>query len=1054
MYLSNYTMFVFFCLAVFFYRCDNHEYSLEGNRLPEIIDFNYHVKPILSDRCFSCHGPDKNTMKADLRLDTEDGLLKKVLKSGGHAFAPGSVAKSHAFSRMLSKDPELKMPPPESKLSALSPYEIAIIAKWIEQGAEYKPHWSFIPVEKPEIPVVKNLQWIKNQIDHFVLNKLEREGISPGKEAEKEILLRRVTLDFTGLPPSMEEIDAFLKDEDEGAWERVVDRLLASPRYGERMALDWLDIARYADSHGYSQDGLRIMWPWRDWVIKAYNENMPYDQFITWQLAGDKLPDATDEQRLATAFLRNQRLNSEGGIIQDEYLVEYAADRTETFGTAFLGMTMQCARCHEHKNDPITQEEYYRLFSFFNHVNETGLVQKDGNSGPQILLASKKTEKKISGLEKEIEKLEGKIDSLFQESTFTEALETSFHLKKGLIVDLNFDATDGNRYRNDAVKGEYINFYNDLIPEEGKYKNGLKFTGYDVLYIDKEKFRFDGTESFSFSFWLKSHHEDDYMPVIFNLGGKNESYPGFEISIIKGYPTIQLVHTLPANLISVRAPKEIERDTWQHFTFTYDGSGHASHISIYVNGLQVKPVIVFDQLKGSTLSRGGRGLSVGGRQDYQTSARGYGILDDLKIYNRKLSRIESRMIYDNTLVADKPIGKDEIQEYHVLRGSAYQKINDKLTLLRKEKNNILDTLTGVMVMEDMPTPRETFILVRGAYDAPDKPVTPGTPAAILSFDETFPKSRKGLASWLVDRRNPLTARVAVNRMWQHFFGNGIVKTAEDFGSQGALPTHPALLDWLAADFMESGWDVKRMMKKIAMSATYRQSSGATPQQLSEDPENSLLGRGPRHRLQAEIIRDCALSASGLLVGKIGGKSVKPYQPKGLWSEKNQFSEKLTFYVQDEGEDLYRRSLYTFWRRTSPPPSMSVFDAPTRDNCTVRRQETNTPMQALVMLNDPQFVEASRKLAERVMLLGKEKEKQITLAYRLLTSITPEAETIRLLIDLQKEQLEYFQKNTELAREFLTVGNSITDSSLDKAELASMSIVCSAILSFDETIMKR
>lgn len=737
--------------------------------VPDIVDFNFHVKPILSDRCFKCHGPDEKTMEGGLRLNTQESAFAALGEAKDHyAIVPGDVESSTLIHRIYSEDPNEIMPPQESNLQLLE-HEKAILKKWIEQGAEWKQHWSFIPPRKPELPKVEKEAWANNEIDYFILNRLEQEGLTPSEEAEKELLLRRLSFDLTGLPPTLEELDAFLDDDSPDAYEKQVDRLLQTEAYAEHMAAQWLDIARYADTHGYQDDLERVMWPWRDWVIHAFQKNLPYDEFVTWQLAGDLLPDPTLEQIIATAFNRNHKITQEGGVIPEEYRVEYVADRAQTFSTAFLGLTMECARCHDHKYDPLSQKNYFELFSFFNNVPENGLIQSYG-----------------------------------------------------------------------------------AIPE---------------------------------------------------------------------------------------------------------------------------PYITLNQ-----------------------------------------SDIDNIVTFVNNV--------DTLEEIPLL------------------------------VMEEMEEPRQAYILNRGLYDQPTDSVFPNTPEAVGAFSEDFDKNRLGLAQWLLAEDNALFARVAVNRFWQQLFGKGIVSTSEDFGNQGALPTHPELLDWLAIQFREKDWDVKAMLKYIVLSSTYRQTAKVSPELLKRDPENNLLARSPRLRLSAEMIRDHVLKASGLLVKTIGGPSVKPYQPPGLWAEKTGGGGGSTAqYVPGTGEDLYRRSVYTFWKRTVPPPSMMTFDAASRDFCTVRRQSTSTPLQALILMNDPQIIEASRVMAYRAIEAGDGLEDAINEMFRRTTSRRPSEEEVRLLADYYQEELNRFEQNETAATEFLSIGAYEQDSLLPPAEMAAYAMVANAILNLDESINK-
>ncbi|WP_233164111.1 PSD1 and planctomycete cytochrome C domain-containing protein [Snuella sedimenti] len=728
-----------------------------GMKLPDTVDFIFHVKPILSDRCYLCHGPDEGTREAGLRFDTKEGAFAAI---GEHldkyAIVPGDAASSRLVFKINSTDPEQIMPPPDSNLT-LSEYEKQILTKWIEQGAVWKDHWSFVPPKKKEVPSISNPEWASNEIDYFIAKRLEQEGLAPSEKATKEKLIRKVYFDLTGLPPSIEEIDTFINDKDANAYEKVVDHLLASPAYGEHMASGWLDLSRYADTHGYQDDLERVMWPWRDWVISAINRNMPYNQFVKWQLAGDLLPDATLEQIVATGFNRNHKITQEGGVIDEEYRVEYVKDRANTTAKALMGLTMECAQCHDHKYDPISQKEYYGFYGFFNKVNEKGRID-----------------------------------------------------------------------------------YNE-IPE----------------------------------------------------------------------PNVKIT------------PKE------------------------------VKETLSFINLP------------------------------------------------------------DSIKEVRL------------------------------MVMKDDAPDRKTHILKRGQYDAPSEEVSLSTPEVVFVYSDSLPKNRLGLADWFFSEGNTLTSRVAVNRMWQHIFGVGIVSTSDDFGNQGALPSHPDLLDWLAVTFREDGWDVKKMYKRMVMSSTYQQTSKVTPQLLEADPDNVLLARSSRSKLTAEMIRDNALAVSGLLVNKIGGPSVKPYQPPGLWAETTS-GQGLTKYIPDTGENLYRRSLYTFWKRTVPPPSMMTFDAPTRDFCEVKRQKTSTPLQALVMLNDPQLIEAAEHLAMNTLENeATTDEERVKTIFRKITSRFPEENEIDELV----QYLEYVKDSYD------TTNSDVTKAEGPSKDVYAYTVLTSMIFNLDEAIIK-
>ena len=737
--------------------------------VPETIDFNFHVKPILSDKCFQCHGPDVNTRKAGLAFHDEKLAFAAIGKNKDYyAIVKGDIEKSKVIDVIFAENIEERMPPQASNL-VLSKYEKNILKKWIEQGAEWKQHWALISPIKSEVPEIAENNWGKNEIDHFVLEKLKEQNLEPSASASKEKILRRLSFDLAGLPPSIEQLDQFLADESSNAIETVIDQLLSGKSYAERMAINWMDVARYADTHGYQNDYERHMWPWRNWVIYAFDKNMPYDQFVKWQLAGDLLPNATKEQILATGFNRNHKITAEGGVIPEEYRTEYVADRSETFSTAFLGLTMQCARCHDHKYDPLSQKDYFSLFSFFNNIPEEGLASK--------------------------------LDS-------------------------------SSRY----------------------------------------------------------------------------------------------------------APKPSMKLTQE----------------------EIKSIAGF-------------------------------------IYNDTVPEIE------------------------------------------------------VMVMAET-APRQSYILNRGQYNQPTEKVESAAPNSILPF-KGFQKNRMGLADWLFDERNPLTARVAVNRLWQQLFGNGLVSSSFDFGNQGALPTHPELLDYLAVKYIELGWDTKAMLKYMAMSATYQQSTKVSEKQLVLDPENQWLARASRIRLKGELIRDQALSISQLLNDAIGGPSVKPYQPEGLWAETSSGGGSLAKYVQGTGVQLYRKSLYTFWKRTLPPPSMMTFDATTRDLCTVKRQKTNTPLQALVLLNDPQIVEAGRSMAYQAMNQFVKKRERITYLFRLATSRLPNEEELKVLSDYFESERKRFESTPEAVKEYLVIGEYRALEEVNQIDLAAYAMVANTILNLDEAITR-
>ena len=931
--------------------------------VPDQVDFNYHVKPILSDKCFVCHGPDLAKQKADLRLDTKEGALNTILESGGHPIVPGDLDNSEVYSRITQKDPENIMPPPDSNLK-LSEYEIKVLTKWISQGAEYKPHWAFTTLIEEPIPEINEKDWPVNPIDNFISKKLDFIGLNHAEEAKKEELIRRVTFDITGISPSTQEIDEFIADDSQNAYEKVVDRLLASPHYGERMTSEWLDVARYADSHGYQDDRPRTMWPWRDWVTKAYNDNLPYDEFVTWQLAGDLLPNPTFDQKLASGFNRNHAITQEGGVIQEEYLTEYAADRVQTFGTAFVGLTLQCARCHDHKYDPLSQKEFYQIYAFFNNVKEKGQISYfDLAPMPSIKYENIELENEVEEIKKMLTNLEIEKDNYKANINETE-LKTWFsnvnweQLKyEGLETYYKMDFQEAGALRNEVTKefSGILNFKLDNtipIPDivEGKFDKAIKFDSTNTLSIG-DVGDFEHYNEFSLGGWINpSRNHKNKAGLISRRNGEQKRggygiYLGSDNSLI-----MELINSSDTR-IEVKTKSKIVVDKWTHVLATYDGSGKASGVRLYVDGALQKVQIEKDSLAGMSILVGNQ-ITIG---NWMTRAvdRGdftgfSGAMDEVSIYKKKLSSLEVQYLFGK---------KPEYNQEQVY--NAY--INREDQKLSQLKNKLADVrskdtvIPHVMIMEELDSIKPAFILARGVYSAQGEKVERGTPKVILDYSDELPKNRLGLAMWLFDKKNPLTSRVIVNRFWQTFFGKGLVKTPEDFGNQGAIPSHPNLLNWLSLDFMNNGWNMKRLVKTMVMSSTYRQSSKVNSKNYKQDSENVYISRGPYKKLTAEMMRDQALASSGLLNKKIGGKWVKPYQPDGIWNElANQIGENK--YRAGKGEDLYRRSLYTYWKRTIPVPSMITFDAAERSMCTVKRQATSTPLQSLVLLNDPQYIE--------------------------------------------------------------------------------------------------
>ncbi len=921
---------------------------------PRKVDFVREVRPLLSDRCFACHGPDEQNRRANLRLDDASSIV---------------AYKDKILKRITHEKKGLRMPPPGS--IELTAPQIETLRAWIAQGAEYRSHWAYTPPVRPSLPAVKDTAWTRNEIDRFVLARLEREGLTPSPRASKAQLLRRVTFDLTGLPPTVAELEAFLADSSPRAYEKVVDRLLASPHYGERMAMPWLDLARYADTHGFHIDSKRDMWAWRDWVINAFSRNLPFDQFTIWQLAGDLLPNPTREQLIATGFNRNHMINYEGGAIPEEYQTEYVIDRVETTSTVFMGMTMGCARCHDHKYDPIRQKEFYRFFAFFNTVNEKGLDGQLGNARPELPLPSDEQLSKQQRVEARIADLESWLDSV----------DTA-----------------------DLLAGWALGAKIPAAPES----SGTGAAASVRLKVSSRLESLPAVVSLTpWTLWL-----DGGQPVGRNRRGS---------------------HIYLARDGKVQRSREwLITGDWMHLV-----------------------------VNGGDLLVNGRGIELEPSSEAVPAVNSRGTRDGLRLFSRPLNEAEIRALGVEQPVRDilaverskQSAEQKQILLSYFLENAAPANLRDgwqELKALYRERDDLRWEIPTTMVMSEMAVPRSTKVLARGDYRNGTEEVTPGVPSFLPPLPPGEKASRLTLARWLVSKDHPLTARVAVNRFWQMYFGTGLVKTVEDFGSQGELPSHPELLDWLATEFMASGWDVKAMQRRIVLSATYQQSSRVTPSLIEKDPENRLLARGPRFRLPAEVVRDNALAVSGLLNPQIGGPSVAPYQPAGLWDDiayGDVFSAQI--YEQGRGADLYRRSMYTFWKRTSPPPSLSTFDAPDREKCTARRAVTNTPLQALVLLNDPTYVEAARVLAARALA----SPRPLEYLFATVLSRRPSAREMAVLKAQAEQQLGIFRNNADQVAKLLSVGEAPSPARIDAPRLAAWTTVASVVLNLDETITK-
>jgi hypothetical protein len=1034
--------------------------KLFGAEASEKTDFNFQVRPILADRCFKCHGPDEKARKAKLRLDLpESAYAIRDPQTGKRAIVPRHPEQSELAKRITTSDDDDRMPPVASNLT-LTGEEKELLQRWIEQGAEYKPHWAFIPVRKPAVPAPKEQARARNPIDAFVLNRLAREGLGLSAEASRETLIRRLSFDLRGLPPSVQEIDDFLADSSQNAYERLVDKFLAAPAYGEHLANDWLDLARFADTYGYQNDVERDMSPWRDWVIHAFNDNLPYDQFITWQLAGDLLPSPSRDQVLATAFNRLHRQTNEGGSVEEEFRIEYVSDRVATAGTAFLGLTLGCARCHDHKYDPVTQKDFYRMSAFFDNIDESGLYSHftRATPSPSLLLYATGEEAKHKALLAKIHTKETELDQLanLAEPGFNSWLTSADHTIPAPkpVAAFSFEVIT-NDSTPDNISTNAATLVDGPELEEGKSGKAIKFSG-DNSVVCKGAGAFHRTSPFSFSLWLKPTEKQE-RAVIFHRSRSwtDSGSRGYELLLEDGIPTFSLIHFWPGNALKVGAKKSLPFGEWSHLVITYDGSSRVDGLRLWLGGEPVPLETVRDNLYKDIVHRAEWGdaevgevqLTLAGR--FRDSGFKNGLIDEFEVFDRCLTPGEVKLLSGQSAFRSDPATL--LAYYRQNVDARYRAAWEELQALRDEENRLIDEVREISVMTELRERRPTYLLKRGAYDSHGDPVEPGTPEKIFAFSPDLPRNRLGLAKWMIDRQNPLTARVAVNRAWRLHFGRGLVLTEEDFGTQGKLPTHPELLDWLAASFMEERWDLKKLHKLIVMSATYRQSSECSLELLAKDPDNQLLARGSKHRLRAEEIRDNALAVSGLLSSRIGGSSVRPYQPEGLWEQSGTGSH----YVQDKGEGLYRRSLYTFWKRIVPPPSMFIFDAPTREVCTARREITTTPLQALVLLDDPQFIEAARVLAEQlVRQYGQDLSACITGGFRLTTGRLPQPSEQAILRRLYEEQLKHFESEPSAAEQYLKIGEHISDSTLPPQQLAATAVLASALMNLDEFVTER
>jgi len=980
----------------------------------EEVDFNRDIRPLLSNRCFLCHGPDKQ--EGDFRLDVRESAVGAVI-------TPGKAEASELIARVISDDPDTAMPPAESSKPRLNEQEVALLRRWIDQGAKYESHWAFIPPTRPTLPTVEDPA-TTHPIDRFVQAKLADTNLAPAEPADRRTQLRRVTLDLTGLPPTPEALRTFLSDNSPEAYEHAVDRLLTSPAFGEHQARRWLDIARYADTNGYQYDTDRQQWVWRDWVINAFNTNMPFDQFTIEQMAGDLLPNATDQTRLATAFHRNHPITIEGGVIDEEYRTEYVMDRVVTTSTTWLGLTFLCARCHDHKYDPVSQKDFYSFYSFFNNVPERG----HNGFAPQAKIASPLTDRSQDEQWAELQK---RFDALVKKHDRSLATWEQSLLKQQdpwATIDPTKVISTGGATLTRQDDGSYL--ASGKNPATDVYE--LTFTVGDTAVralrlealTDKSLVSNSVGRGFNGNFVLAE--------VEVNAGAQADAMK--RIPITSATADYQQKSYGAANVIDGK----YGRGGW-----AVDGNTRFAPSTLVLTLAEAIPA-------GSTvrvrLVHTWGGSHTIGR--FRLGATG----PDPPLTS------EHAAILATDAAKRSPAQKQELQRM-LLRRFAGQEANDFLTeydqaLIAQRAATVAPPNT--MILAEMPTPRPAFVLHRGEYDKPRKeePVSPAVPLALGVLPEDLPKNRLGLAKWLTSPTNPLTARVTVNRYWAQLFGIGLVETVEDFGAQGEYPSHPRLLDWLAVEFVESGWDVKHLFKTIVMSRTYRQTSHVSAEQHANDPNNRLLARGPRFRLDAEAIRDSALLASGRLDGAIGGPSVFPYHPQGLWLEINNRPNYSRAYPhQQQPAHLFRRSMYTYWKRTVPPPSMATFDAPEREFCVARRSRTNTPLQAFVMLHDPQFVEAARGLATRMLHHKGSIEQQLAFGFEICTARQPNEAELAVLNSTYTERLAQYRSDPKAAEKVLAIGKAPRDKSIDVAEFAAMTTAARLLLNLSEFLTK-
>lgn len=1030
------------------------------------IEYNRDIRPILSENCFACHGPDSAARKAKLRLDHFE-FATATREDSSPAIVPGKPEASELIRRINAAEADDLMPPAKTK-KVLTAEQKQLLRQWIADGAKYQPHWSLIPPKRPTLPKVQNQRWVRSPIDAFILARLEQEHLSPAPEANRRALIRRVSLDLTGLPPKPEDVEAFVADKSPNAYEKVVDRLLTSPHWGEHRGRYWLDAARYGDTHGIHIDNYREIWAYRDWVINAFNANMRFDEFTVEQLAGDLLPQPTLDQKIASGFNRCNITTSEGGAIDEEYLVLYARDRTETTSQVWLGLTAGCAVCHDHKFDPLTQKEFYSLSAFFNNTTQKAM---DGNvkDTPPVVVVPKAEdrarwealsgEKRAAKQKVEDRKKDGHADFEKWLPTVSSEVFASKLPSEGLSLRVLLADDNGTNVTvNIGGETRTLTLATNAASQEGVVAAKAFTTSARTVPEIADAGDFEKDQSVTYAAWIRL--SGDAGGAVLSRMDDPDGFQGWDLWIEGRKPGTHIISKWPEDALKVVAKKQIEPNRWTHVCITYDGSAKASGVNIYIDGEKQEFDVTADKLKGSVRTKVPFKI---GQRNKGDQLQNTGV-QDVRFYTRALKPEEAKELAQSSrmawLLSKSTEARSDKEKTELYNGwltyfdPVFQDANAGLARLEKEEKGIRERGTIAHVMTERESAPEAYVLFRGEYEKRRDKVAPATPSALPPMNEDLPRNRLGFAKWLLSPEHPLTTRVTVNRFWQEVFGTGIVRTAGDFGVSGEMPSHPELLDWLAIEFRESGWDVKKFFKLIVTSATYRQAATATPEKIAKDPQNRLLARGPRFRMDAEMVRDYALAASGLLVPKLGGPSVKPYQPEGVWEAVAMPNSDTSKYTRDSGEKLYRRSLYTFWKRSAPPAQMEIFNAPSREFCSVRRERTDTPLQALMTLNDEQFVEAARNLAQ-LTLKKCESNGTDRLDFMMEQLLArPLSKRERNVVESSlKDLLAHYQAAPKEAAELVAVGESKADEALDKPTLAAYTMVANELMNLDEVLNK-